>query len=555
MYAVHVTDVITETSTTNYIPAVYASIPVTGTTCKIGSFYFGQFDTNTITYTNEFKSNYHPFDYRLTNVWTSQTFAVTSGIVAFSIQRTETGGIFQAEMDVDTLRDYELYMAINERQIVLGYTNFPAWNHKSNRANLATVKAWLSSVCVNFIAPTASTVTASNQYDFTIVFDTPKTNGEYYTTLSHLLYTPSNLSLSCGSPTNYLTITPYKHLTPSVVPFGESVTTTVSIIRYPSDTNASPDAIRTNTVYLYNGTTTNVTGTNDQIVSVSVQMTNTLSGFTEDDYGYKNITNLFAKLIILPEENLTWSGSWSYTRMSQYYNVYYSTYKELFNETDYSSWEYFPIVGTNYPISASGPSADINGGIDTTDFKSWEEYDLLFSTTSEIESVYNYEFSEYISCSSATNQTISGIWYTKILASMNSTTLYTYVDNIGTPEIYADDFEYTYSAYRGIINSELITNANQTIITKVDASNIIIHVENAFGLRPGVKILYYSDDGGVTYNCLQEKKDDGASYSVGDNCLVFAEYDDYKASFIVSGIGYDKYAIKNYAVTNGFRYY
>ena len=359
MYAVHTIDIITQGSTTNIIPAIDKSGYsfrgwMTEELADLGAI--NGFGEALLVYTSEYDNAHHPFDYRIEDIYSNATvFSATNVFVVdggtneliTEISRTYSGAVVQVSMDVDTLRDYEMYMAVWERAVAISqhvfstYQYYPQkdnsvygnWYAKDHRKNLNYVKLWINNNFDKFLCLTDSSQTTNSPYDFTARFNVLSTSSYAYAHSTVPVWHLSNLVQHVKIPTNYFKATNYSVRTPYKIlyPAGESnaasVTTCVKIIRYPASrfivttniygTNQlwtnfvytfEPDEIISNDVFLFTGLMTNVSGTNGQMVCVESINTNVLTGFDDWDYGYKHITNLFSQLILThaPSNSLSW---------------------------------------------------------------------------------------------------------------------------------------------------------------------------------------------------------------------------------------------------------
>lgn len=584
MFAVRVHQVITQQSSTNYIPAQSLQILFTGEMFYAkGLWNFpANSETGMITYTNEYFQKYHPFDYRITNRNIEQTFSITSGVVITTIQRSETGMITQVEMDVDTLRDYELYMAIWERARAIGtYSAITSamheveWTHKNNRSNLSEVKEWIERNMQVFCALTNSKTTSSNMYDYS-VYLTNKNNGGYYVTNIPCWKSVNDLGntvdksvlYSLGFPSNYLSYTPYKQLNTTVSPIGHIYTNYHVMTRYWNITHISNDVI-TNTIYLYSGLQTNVYGTNNQLISIIITNNNVEHGFTENDYGYYHITNILRKMINIPEY-ATWGTNSDYYSCGhdELNETYLDTYAEIINGSDLDNTNYWTYSLTHGGNAAGFGRIAYTLPVDGTElprqFASYSISDnsIRYNPSTNIDQslFVGYSASAYIAIRMPdrySNTILSINTPVELPEDVPSVTLY---GSNSIPEDIIYEYQvYTSSAYRGIVDETIITNATPHAFAYIPATDIMsAGLVSGQGIDPNIVVVFAIDEESSNWVYVVSSTD-GRGASVGTKAS-FVESEYYGASFnryteFGVGFSYVPIIVRNYAVTNGFKYY
>jgi len=583
MYAVKVHQVVTQTSTTNYIPAQTLSIVFTGDMSTANGYWTfnGSEETNYVCLTNDFYQSYHPFDYRLTNRNLSQTFSKTSGVVITTIERLESGTVETVKMDVDTLRRYELCMALNERRMTIPNGSFYAsgfW--KDDRTSIINAKEYIRSYANYYVNPTNSS--GSGDYDFTSYLSTTYSNTSYggyvLNNTTFPMLSISNLLASVGAPTNYLDYTPYKHTVPLPTALGRIITNTYSIIQYLTAfyTNG-PDQIITNSVYIYNGSQTNISGTNGQQVTIISTNVSICNGFSENDYGFKYITNLLAKMI-LHNANTEYSTS-SYSLVYYHYRGNYGdsgcygksvlpSFESMMdggsipnaNYWEPSSNEAYGFSGylkNAYQITSYGSGVPGYGDPANSTHKIYYSKVIHRAVSNEFVNI-PYKLSFYIArdvpFSSYTQkyQYANSVFETGIEACDHESSTNKMLS------IVTNDYVITEHGYLGILQSGIIVSSAASIVTSRTISGLDYNPTMSSGIVPKPYVNNFFDIGtvaGVNAGSTSIGYGDAVCYSVFLNAVRPKESTNISDRTWQALKEYKILSVRNYAIENGFRYY
>lgn len=622
MYAVHTIDVITQESSTNVIPAVDLSdYSFRGWTTEELSDLdaINGFGEATLVYTSEYDNAYHPFDYRITNVYSNATvlcgtnsFVIDGGTndLVTSISRTYSGAVVEVQMDVDTLRDYEMYMAVWERARALGTWNTVSnalnmpWHSKGQNviqgygswtnSNLSCVKYWILMNAPSFINTTNSSSTSTNNHDFTSYIQDRGTG--YYYRSSIPAWTVSNLMVSCGSPTNYFDSTwirrPYKYKVPVGYEFGNAVTTTATIIRYPASkwivitnwywfvTNGSSnivvqygtnfvysyeqDEIITNEIYRYDGSTTNLTGTNGQVVS-AIYTQGFISGYTEFDLGYRPITSMLSRLVLV-------NGSYSWSSNGIRYQYYhgathtnYDTYSSMYEDDNYSNsafWStsvstgsYQALLTKNCGTWAESPTQALQDAEFVFQDNSIEHVSST-NTSSDLFIPYNIDY--YVTMllpNVVTGQVSSQLSFSNMPP---NSALHTWTQSM---DVVVSRPTYTINPVREYIGSFNMYDPGITGVSSVvKGSDLESVLSGDFGIDPNLVVYAFDYEESDTYQISIDSttlpSDTKATFVFdSDGRTIFQHYDEIDYIGVPRTPKYTPILIRNYAVTNGFKYY
>ena len=602
MYGYSVEDVITQTSFTNSIPRLVTK----GYTFR--GWSQSEMDPTTsgvvsVCYTNVYTNNLHPFDCRITTRAYSTNFiyatnayvfgSVTGGVITV-LHRTETG-MYATNilMQLDTLRDYEMYMAIWERaratknQSVINAALYLKWS--SGLYRLRKVMSWIGYYCAYFLDASWSSSTASNNFDFSSYFASetnfPIYGGEYVGYNYDIpAWNTTNLAVSIGAPSNlYGSIWIYsanvnKHKAPSGEEYGRAVTSEVNIIKYPGVVYLNdPNLIITNIAYRYDGTTTNVSGTNGQLVSFITANTNyIIEGFTEWDYGYRYVTSTLSRMVLVKD-----TPAWSTNGTLKNYEYsegppdsQYDSFKSLFDESDHGNTSYWgssSSVGTYdvyckkdvYPhhddFFGSLPYDDDFFG--STPFGACARalvtenkiiHTSSYSLTNSTFVGYDVDFyiamkmpryvTSSVSCFITTEATPTGLSYATI-------------SSLPLP-ISAEQAVYETEAYRGFIGSSSVlatgTVAYSEMIYGINIlSTLVSDGDISMSMMVGYN-PYQTNDIDIT-KFSYEALPSGTKSPYTDNAGDIGPW--WWAIFGRTRPEYTPYVIRNYAVTNGFKYY
>jgi hypothetical protein len=240
------------------------------------------------TFTNQFYVDI--FDYRnLGSNWTAAATNVvnflvdgTTNVATIIQQEQYRRNIYDLKLNPEHQRLWEICQAINERRILIDAEPIiPAEPFDPNQYKTIVYNHLLGGYGgKTFIDPVALTSTSINAYMSNAYIN---------------LASASNLLAACNLPTNYFDYTPEKHPWGNS-PHGREVETCTTIMAIPEPNDSG---VYTNTLHLYNSTTTNVSGTNGQRVCVTAVNTNILPGYTENDYSLTHLTNILAQLHVV----------------------------------------------------------------------------------------------------------------------------------------------------------------------------------------------------------------------------------------------------------------
>jgi len=428
LFGVCVTDVITQVSTTNYIPGFSSTLAFKTNT---GLIAFAPLATNYATWTNVYFTDVSVAGIAalLTNdsgtysCSTNFSFGGVENSCTTTVSRTRKGGIYPFKLDADDQRIYETFAAIAERELALrGHlTNCPAgylfhepspgkkyyadMQGEQYRYNLREAKGWIYDNLSKFVDVIYSQSNAVTRHDFSQYLKGE--NFEYAYSISNSawvqtnyaarssvpVYTVTSLLFQAGAPYDWFSSVadstttgiaeacdsgysydlfprPFTVIDQSSPPyytytrtdpvkigefgqlfihdeigdgyqFGQNIETKIKIIRYPASnwivptgwgqivtngytnyvilyqTNFAytylPNEIITNNVYLWDGSTTNTTGTNGQVCTVSKTYYATsnyppapLNFESPSEYGWKHMRDVLSRLVITTN-GATWS--------------------------------------------------------------------------------------------------------------------------------------------------------------------------------------------------------------------------------------------------------
>jgi len=392
-------------------------------------------------------------------------------------------------------------------------------------------------------------------------------------------------------------IYPFKHKVPSGEQYGQAVTTTASIIRYPASnwivitgylvvvtnsiTNYYPqsvtnfaytydqDEIITNTIYKYDGSTVNLTGTNGQIVSI-IYTQELIGGFTEWDMGYRPITQMLSKLSLIIKssswdtngiiERYTWQ---SHSPCESSVQSPVSSGLGLFNEDSYSGW--------GYSITTNGTGLSYNKGVGWSPYycpDGYGGYYRFFSfgsshlysenrmlhvseTNIPSELFIGYDANFYIS------QHYTDYWTNKIYYAYSTSNCNAWVTNRLSTNFYPSsefvefDAVYRISSYNGIIKSESIASANYSTssIANIEGTSLTLVSDDGINGKSLIRATKWTEDEYMEFQSTL----DAQIYENTKSYLNAGEFE--KMTKFSLNLTWAPIVIRNYAVTNGFKYY
>lgn len=587
MFAIKVHQVVTLESSTNYIPAQVLSIAFTGLMSSAGGLwqFGGSEETNSITYTNDFYQSYHPSDYRFANRGLEQTFSITSGVVVTTIQRSETGVVTQVEMDVDTLRCYEAYMACYERVSDINketfLNNVPFDTRGGGISILSGIKKhfdYRSFVNTGWkITNNAGIVVSwTNYYDAyyytTNYLGAIESTNYYLDRIPTYYFAKESIFEQCGMPSNWLTGAsvsgasynkysgPYKNYS-FTSGNGNIVETHAKLIVYPSVTNWTEGMIISNQVYRYDGSNVWISGTNGQIVSVvftnrgysfsgSYCDTEIKPGFDESDYGWKHFTNFIGMLTVRQSDDVQDNDSGSFLDWSN----------TAFNLTAYDCF-------VEYPVTNIADWYQTQASVCTSSNFSYPSYSYFFTYEKDVA----YDENEFglvaDNCGAGYNYML-GLFSLIVKAAPRSTPYMPYTNMWPSITYYENRYSIEYIDRDNFMIASGIPASGYTTNKYVQGG--ITLIENQFVERGGYQCAiassfdtYWTDisfDEG--YLSDTNMHDVGSEFclagsipcvhQVEDGCFPVFKYVNFAKDY--DGTHPYRY-IYNYATTNGFKYY